>query len=65
MIWDPLLVSDHRSWKVGCGPGERVFQAGQGTNYTVKAQRQGIPGTFKEWKEVQLAEPGPQERKGG
>lgn len=42
-----------------------MFQAGQGTNYTVKAQRQGIPGTFKEWKEVQLAKPGPQEREGG
>lgn len=41
-----------------------MFQAGQGTNYTMKAQRQRIPGTFKEWKEVQLAGPGPQEREG-
>lgn len=53
MIGTLLLVSGHRTWKVGWGPSRRACVSGRAGYCPMKPR-----GTFKEWKEVQLARPG-------
>lgn len=48
-----MLVSNHRPWMVGWGSRRRAYVSGRAGNCIMKPR-----GTFKEWKEVQLARPG-------
>ena len=58
--WGGFHIAGRGRWDGG--PGGRACVSGGTGNYTMKAQRQRFPGTFKDLKEVQLAGVGPQAR---